>query len=386
MGPCHVGAVLGPGGLCARGGAQRGRTSQIAEQRFRDLSLYPPSSFSFSSSIRSWIFVPFLLPRATFDGFALLLTDGRTDGRMDGRTRGKKHARRLLENEGVEVVAEEPAKPVPPRGSGSKRSRAAEVHNLSEKRRRSRINEKMKALQNLIPNSNKTDKASMLDEAIEYLKQLQLQVQMLSMRNGLNHPMYLFGALQPLPASQMCMGFGADNGTAMSMGLGMLPLNQDSAARNSFDPSNRSTPSHRSIVIPSVKNVSNPENSCKMEPSQSHQAPFQLPASAEEIFTEDMVARPQLAAGQTTRNLPENEMKCIAVAASQHFGGQPSSLVDDDNLEECAIGRERPEDMLSKDPENLILVQHLHGMRHEVYSVGEAIYVYCKTENLRYII
>lgn len=35
----------------------------------------------------------------------------------------------------------------------------------------------MKALQNLIPNSNKTDKASMLDEAIEYLKQLQLQVQ-----------------------------------------------------------------------------------------------------------------------------------------------------------------------------------------------------------------
>uniref|UniRef100_A0A2N9FBQ6 BHLH domain-containing protein n=1 Tax=Fagus sylvatica TaxID=28930 RepID=A0A2N9FBQ6_FAGSY len=29
----------------------------------------------------------------------------------------------------------------------------------------------MKALQNLIPNSNKIDKASMLDEAIEYLNQ-----------------------------------------------------------------------------------------------------------------------------------------------------------------------------------------------------------------------
>ncbi|PKU85586.1 Transcription factor PIF3 [Dendrobium catenatum] len=77
-------------------------------------------------------------------------------------------------------AAEEVAKPVASTrsGSGSKRSRAAEVHNLSEKvRRRSRINEKMRALQNLIPNSNKTDKASMLDEAIEYLKQLQLQVQ-----------------------------------------------------------------------------------------------------------------------------------------------------------------------------------------------------------------
>uniref|UniRef100_A0A2N9H646 BHLH domain-containing protein n=1 Tax=Fagus sylvatica TaxID=28930 RepID=A0A2N9H646_FAGSY len=68
---------------------------------------------------------------------------------------------------------EESEKPVQPRSS-SKRSRAAE-------RRRSRINEKMKALQNLIPNSNKMDKASMLDEAIEYLKQLQLQVQCFSL-------------------------------------------------------------------------------------------------------------------------------------------------------------------------------------------------------------
>ncbi|KAL8154016.1 hypothetical protein V2J09_011776 [Rumex salicifolius] len=66
----------------------------------------------------------------------------------------------------------------PSRGS-TKRTRGAEFHNLSEKRRRQRINEKMKALQKLIPNSNKTDKASMLDEAIEYLKQLQLQVQVI---------------------------------------------------------------------------------------------------------------------------------------------------------------------------------------------------------------
>ncbi|KAF8098937.1 hypothetical protein N665_0255s0013 [Sinapis alba] len=88
--------------------------------------------------------------------------------------------------------------------SSSKRCRAAEVHNLSEKRRRSRINEKMKALQSLIPNSNKTDKASMLDEAIEYLKQLQLQVQMLTMRNGINlHPLNLPGtSLHPLQLSQ----------------------------------------------------------------------------------------------------------------------------------------------------------------------------------------
>ncbi|XP_013632630.1 PREDICTED: transcription factor ALC-like [Brassica oleracea var. oleracea] len=59
----------------------------------------------------------------------------------------------------------------------------AQFHNLFEKLietesiadRRSKINEKIKALQKLIPNSNKTDKASMFDETIEYLKQLQLQ-------------------------------------------------------------------------------------------------------------------------------------------------------------------------------------------------------------------
>ncbi|KAM0858302.1 hypothetical protein ACQ4PT_047912 [Festuca glaucescens] len=62
----------------------------------------------------------------------------------------------------------------------SKRGRTAEVHNMSERRRRDRINEKMRALQELIPNCNKIDKASMLEEAIEYLKTLQLQVQMMS--------------------------------------------------------------------------------------------------------------------------------------------------------------------------------------------------------------
>ncbi|VFQ65660.1 unnamed protein product [Cuscuta campestris] len=84
----------------------------------------------------------------------------------------------------------------------SKRSRSAEVHNMSEKRRRSRINEKLKALQTLIPNSNKTDKASMLDEAIEYLKQLQLQVQVLTMRNGLSlYPSGYFQGSVQLPPS-----------------------------------------------------------------------------------------------------------------------------------------------------------------------------------------
>lgn len=96
------------------------------------------------------------------------------------------------------------------RGSSTKRTRAAEVHNLSERRRRDRINEKMKALQELIPRCNKSDKASMLDEAIEYLKSLQLQVQMMSMGCSMV-PMMFSGVQQYM--SPMGMG--------MSMGMGM---------------------------------------------------------------------------------------------------------------------------------------------------------------------
>ncbi|KAB2636486.1 transcription factor PIF1 [Pyrus ussuriensis x Pyrus communis] len=97
--------------------------------------------------------------------------------------------------------------------SSTKRSRAAEVHNLSERRRRDRINEKMKALQELIPRCNKSDKASMLDEAIVYLKSLQLQVQMMSMGYGMI-PM-MFPGVQQMMSVPMGMGIG------MGMGMGM---------------------------------------------------------------------------------------------------------------------------------------------------------------------
>ncbi|XP_074587666.1 transcription factor PIF4-like [Curcuma longa] len=91
------------------------------------------------------------------------------------------------------------------RPMSKRRSRAAEVHNLSERRRRDRINEKMKALQELIPHCNKTDKASMLDEAIEYLKSLQLQVQMMWMGSGMASMMFP-GVQQYIPGIGMGMG------------------------------------------------------------------------------------------------------------------------------------------------------------------------------------
>ncbi|XP_029127609.1 transcription factor SPATULA isoform X2 [Cajanus cajan] len=164
--------------------------------------------------------------------------------------------------EGVDALAEEvPTKPAPSRSS-SKRSRAAEVHNLSEKRRRSRINEKMKALQNLIPNSNKTDKASMLDEAIEYLKQLQLQVQMLSMRNGLSlHPMCYPEGLQ---LSQMSMELSERNRSTPLNMTATLPLHQENPLHYASNlPNKHAVPNQPSAPYPPY--INNSETSFGLE-------------------------------------------------------------------------------------------------------------------------
>lgn len=125
-------------------------------------------------------------------------------------------------SDGIQTECVGVKKATSPGGTGSKRSRAAEVHNLSERRRRDRINEKMRALQELIPNCNKADKASMLDEAIEYLKTLQLQVQIMSMGAGLCIPPVMFppGIQIMHPAhvphfSPMGMGMGMGFGTSM---------------------------------------------------------------------------------------------------------------------------------------------------------------------------
>ncbi|CAN6979367.1 hypothetical protein IGI04_038198 [Brassica rapa subsp. trilocularis] len=63
----------------------------------------------------------------------------------------------------------------------ARRGQATDPHSIAERLRRERIAERMKGLQELVPNGNKTDKASMLDEIIDYVKFLQLQVKVLSM-------------------------------------------------------------------------------------------------------------------------------------------------------------------------------------------------------------
>lgn len=73
----------------------------------------------------------------------------------------------------------------------ARRGYATHPRSIAERNRRSRISERMKKLQDLVPNMDKqTNTADMLDEAVEYVKHLQLQVKDLSativqLKNGI---------------------------------------------------------------------------------------------------------------------------------------------------------------------------------------------------------
>lgn len=63
----------------------------------------------------------------------------------------------------------------------ARRGQATDPHSIAERLRRERIAERIKLLQELVPNTNKIDRAIMLDEIIEYVKFLLIQVKVLSM-------------------------------------------------------------------------------------------------------------------------------------------------------------------------------------------------------------
>ncbi|KAK7291110.1 hypothetical protein RIF29_06003 [Crotalaria pallida] len=136
-------------------------------------------------------------------------------------------------------------KPVPPPRTSSKRSRAAEFHNLSEK----------------------TDKASMLDEAIEYLKQLQLQVQTLMMRNGLSlHPMSLPGGVRPMIFPQTGLNFDEAN-QFQNFNSGIASFsNDESMLRPSYNFSKHGSISNQSVVPASMTNITTSDTSTSFQP------------------------------------------------------------------------------------------------------------------------
>uniref|UniRef100_J3NEQ5 BHLH domain-containing protein n=1 Tax=Oryza brachyantha TaxID=4533 RepID=J3NEQ5_ORYBR len=65
-------------------------------------------------------------------------------------------------------------------GARARSSRnAAGAHNLSEKRRRVKISEKLKTLQRLVPGCDKSNQASTLEQTIQYMRSLQHQLKLI---------------------------------------------------------------------------------------------------------------------------------------------------------------------------------------------------------------
>ncbi|KAL6847286.1 hypothetical protein ACP4OV_023139 [Aristida adscensionis] len=76
------------------------------------------------------------------------------------------------------IVADADARPKSK--SRAARGTATEPQSIYARKRRERINERLKILQNLVPNGTKVDISTMLEEAVEYVKFLQLQIKLLS--------------------------------------------------------------------------------------------------------------------------------------------------------------------------------------------------------------
>ncbi|XP_060171805.1 bHLH transcription factor RHL1-like [Lycium barbarum] len=106
----------------------------------------------------------------------------------------------------------------------ARRGQATDPHSIAERLRRERIAERMKALQELVPNANKTDKASMLDEIIDYVKFLQLQVKVLSMSR-------LGGAAAVAPLVADMSSEGRGNGTASSSNNDTMTVTEHQVAK-----------------------------------------------------------------------------------------------------------------------------------------------------------
>ncbi|KAJ3689409.1 hypothetical protein LUZ61_018573 [Rhynchospora tenuis] len=145
-------------------------------------------------------------------------------GALSGGERNKRKAKTVFQgpSEVSTVGANEKRKDALPESMASRKSRTTEVHNLSERRRRSRINERMKALQELIPRSNKLDKASILDQTITYVKSLQRQVKMMSNGCAMRPLMYPSG-LPFVPSMAVGMGMNTGTTACMNMAMGMVP-------------------------------------------------------------------------------------------------------------------------------------------------------------------
>ncbi|XP_047938257.1 bHLH transcription factor RHL1-like [Salvia hispanica] len=154
--------------------------------------------------------------QALFNGFTASL--GQTTNQDQHFTHSQ------AESFGASASAAAPSQPSatgqPRQRVRARRGQATDPHSIAERLRRERIAERMKALQELVPNANRTDKASMLDEIIDYVKFLRLQVKVLSTSR-----LGGVGAVAPLIGDASSQG-KKDNGGDMAEKEGMATAEQ----------------------------------------------------------------------------------------------------------------------------------------------------------------
>ncbi|KAF5740621.1 transcription factor bHLH84 [Tripterygium wilfordii] len=83
-------------------------------------------------------------------------------------------------NEGMNSEAKESKAPNSSGRKRASRGSATDPQSLYARKRREKINERLRILQNLVPNGTKVDISTMLEEAVQYVKFLQVQIKLLS--------------------------------------------------------------------------------------------------------------------------------------------------------------------------------------------------------------
>ncbi|XP_058757355.1 transcription factor bHLH84-like [Vicia villosa] len=90
-------------------------------------------------------------------------------------------ASKKLNEEGSSILNQKDSTSMKLKGkSRCDRGSSADPQGVYAKKRRERINERLKILQSLVPNGTKVDISTMLEEAVQYVKFLQVQIKLLS--------------------------------------------------------------------------------------------------------------------------------------------------------------------------------------------------------------
>ncbi|KAM7276206.1 hypothetical protein ACFE04_018072 [Oxalis oulophora] len=152
-----------------------------------------------------------------------------------------------------------------------KRTRSAEKHNLYEKRRRQRMKCKIQTLQELIPNCHKSDKVSVLADAVDYLKAMKQQVDTVSDFDTCGLPLSFYIDTMRVGQKVMCQAPYLSQesnlqsqetiqfpqvmmNTPPGLGMGMC------SSMGMFCPSGYQMVSPSSVAIPEFQPMYDPEN------------------------------------------------------------------------------------------------------------------------------